>query len=121
MWYQCHINVEVCSSITVVKYLYKYVYKGHDRALAMVQPEARALRLQHFKRLQVGPMETMCLSPGMKSKITSMGGMLVLAKLAIGFLPLTCTACTPMFTAWLFIYLMSKPLTVLRGPRLGKP
>jgi hypothetical protein len=32
MWYQCHINVEVCSSITAVKYLYKYVYKGHDRA-----------------------------------------------------------------------------------------
>jgi hypothetical protein len=26
-----------------VKYLYKYVYKGHDHALTMVQPEARAL------------------------------------------------------------------------------
>jgi hypothetical protein len=26
-----------------VKYLYKYVYKGHDRALAMVQPEAGVL------------------------------------------------------------------------------
>jgi hypothetical protein len=26
-----------------VKYLYKYVYKGHDRALAMVRLEARAL------------------------------------------------------------------------------
>ncbi len=38
MWYKCHINVEVCSSITAVKYLYKYVYKGHDRALAVVQP-----------------------------------------------------------------------------------
>jgi hypothetical protein len=38
MQYQCHINVEVCSSITTVKYLYKYVYKGHDRALAVVQP-----------------------------------------------------------------------------------
>jgi hypothetical protein len=36
MRYQCHINVEVCNSITAVKYLYKYVYKGHDRALAMV-------------------------------------------------------------------------------------
>jgi len=43
MRYKCHINVEVWSSITVVKYLYKYVYKGHDRALAMVQSEARAL------------------------------------------------------------------------------
>ncbi len=43
MRYQCHINVEVCSSITPVKYLYKYVYKGHDRALVVVQPEAGAL------------------------------------------------------------------------------
>ncbi|XP_062203849.1 uncharacterized protein LOC133906087 [Phragmites australis] len=30
--YDCHINAEVCSSIKVVKYLYKYIYKGHDRA-----------------------------------------------------------------------------------------
>jgi hypothetical protein len=47
--------------------------------------------------------------------------MLVLAKLAIGFLPSTCMACTPMFTAWLFICLISRPLTFLRGPQLGKP
>ncbi len=43
MWYQCHINVEVCSSITAMKYLYKYVYKGHDCVLAVVQPKAGAL------------------------------------------------------------------------------
>jgi hypothetical protein len=43
MRYQCHINVEVYSSIMAVKYLYKYVYKGHDHALAVVQPEAGAL------------------------------------------------------------------------------
>ena len=30
--YNAHINVEVCTTIAVVKYLYKYVYKGHDRA-----------------------------------------------------------------------------------------
>jgi len=30
--YDAHIHVEVCSTITVVKYLYKYVYKGHDQA-----------------------------------------------------------------------------------------
>ncbi|XP_052889466.1 uncharacterized protein LOC128297803 [Anopheles moucheti] len=29
--YDCHINVEICNSISSVKYLYKYVYKGHDR------------------------------------------------------------------------------------------
>ncbi|XP_021762930.1 uncharacterized protein LOC110727659 [Chenopodium quinoa] len=31
MLFDCHINVEVCSTIKAVKYLYKYVYKGHDR------------------------------------------------------------------------------------------
>jgi hypothetical protein len=30
--FNCHINVEVCTSVAAVKYLYKYVYKGHDRA-----------------------------------------------------------------------------------------
>jgi len=28
--YDAHINVEVCSTIKSVKYIYKYVYKGHD-------------------------------------------------------------------------------------------
>uniref|UniRef100_A0A914YYL5 ATP-dependent DNA helicase n=1 Tax=Panagrolaimus superbus TaxID=310955 RepID=A0A914YYL5_9BILA len=28
----CHINVEVVSSIKAVKYLYKYIFKGHDSA-----------------------------------------------------------------------------------------
>ena len=28
--YNCHINVEACMSIKSGKYLFKYVYKGHD-------------------------------------------------------------------------------------------
>jgi hypothetical protein len=32
MRYNWHINIEVCSSIKVVKNLFKYIYKGHDRA-----------------------------------------------------------------------------------------
>ncbi|XP_059663506.1 uncharacterized protein LOC132309192 [Cornus florida] len=30
--YDCHINVEICSGLLAIKYLYKYIYKGHDRA-----------------------------------------------------------------------------------------
>jgi hypothetical protein len=30
--YKCHINVEVCNSVKSIKYVYKYVYKGPDRA-----------------------------------------------------------------------------------------
>ncbi|XP_060973322.1 uncharacterized protein LOC115695347 isoform X2 [Cannabis sativa] len=29
--FDCHINVEICSTVKAVKYLYKYIYKGHDR------------------------------------------------------------------------------------------
>jgi hypothetical protein len=32
MRYNCHINVEACSSIKAMKYLFKYIYKGHDQA-----------------------------------------------------------------------------------------
>ncbi len=32
LFFNCHINVEVCTSVAVVKYLYKYVYKGHNHA-----------------------------------------------------------------------------------------
>ena len=35
--FDCHINVEICSSIKSVKYLYKYVYKGHDRIQARIE------------------------------------------------------------------------------------
>ncbi len=36
--FNCHINVEVCTSVAAVKYLYKYIYKGHDRAQVDVGP-----------------------------------------------------------------------------------
>ncbi len=41
--YHVHINVEICLSIFVVKYLYKYVYKGLDCAIAIVERQADML------------------------------------------------------------------------------
>jgi Helitron helicase-like domain at N-terminus len=37
--YNCHINVEICTSVSAVKYLYKYVFKGHDKAAVTIVPE----------------------------------------------------------------------------------
>ena len=31
--YNCHINVEICSTVRAVSYIYKYIYKGPDRAI----------------------------------------------------------------------------------------
>lgn len=33
MKFNAHINVELCNTVTAVKYLYKYLYKGFDRAI----------------------------------------------------------------------------------------
>ena len=34
--YNAHIHVEVCATIKSVKYIYKYIYKGHDRAQVQI-------------------------------------------------------------------------------------
>jgi len=36
--FDCHINLEICSNITAVQYIYKYVYKGPDRAEIVIVP-----------------------------------------------------------------------------------
>jgi hypothetical protein len=35
-YFNCHINIEAYGSIKVVKYLFKYIYKGHDMACIIV-------------------------------------------------------------------------------------
>ncbi|XP_027077088.2 uncharacterized protein [Coffea arabica] len=34
--FDCHINVEICSAIEAVKYIYKYIYKGHDKVMYQI-------------------------------------------------------------------------------------
>ena len=36
--FNCHINVEIVSTVKAVKYLYKYVYKGPDRCTVELGP-----------------------------------------------------------------------------------
>jgi len=41
--YNAHINVEYCASVKAVKYLYKYIFKGHDRAVVSLSPDKSSL------------------------------------------------------------------------------
>lgn len=50
--YDSHINVEMASSISSVKYLFKYVYKGHDRA-AFVVHSGQVNNLNQIQRTSV--------------------------------------------------------------------
>ncbi|KAJ1693623.1 hypothetical protein LUZ63_010321 [Rhynchospora breviuscula] len=38
--YEAHINVEGCHSTSMIKYLFKYICKGHDCAVVVVQPSS---------------------------------------------------------------------------------
>jgi hypothetical protein len=40
--YNAHINVEICNTVKSVKYIYKYVYKGHDRANVAISQASNA-------------------------------------------------------------------------------
>jgi ATP-dependent DNA helicase PIF1 len=39
--FNCHINVEACGSIKAVKYLFKYIYKGDDRASVVMRDASK--------------------------------------------------------------------------------
>ncbi|KYM96549.1 ATP-dependent DNA helicase PIF1 [Cyphomyrmex costatus] len=61
--FNCHINVEVVSSIKSVKYLYKYIYKGHDAAAITIEPITDNVIIDHdevrnfIETRYVGPVE----------------------------------------------------------------
>ncbi|XP_051206116.1 uncharacterized protein [Lolium perenne] len=48
--FDCHINVEVCSSIKAVKYLYTYVYKGHDQTSFNIEKPDADGNIDEIKR-----------------------------------------------------------------------
>ncbi|XP_024980907.1 uncharacterized protein LOC112517764 [Cynara cardunculus var. scolymus] len=52
MMFNCHIKVEVCSSIIYVKYVFKYVYKGHNKQVIHVDPDTEEVIVNEIKRFQ---------------------------------------------------------------------
>lgn len=62
--FNCHINVEIVSSIKSVKYLYKYIYKGHDAASVVIENNMNDAEIVHdeikdfIEARYVGPVET---------------------------------------------------------------
>jgi hypothetical protein len=61
--FDCHINVEVCSSVKAVKYLYKYVYKGHDRINFLIDTNETEKEIDEISAYQsarwISPPEAM--------------------------------------------------------------
>ena len=61
--FDCHIHVEICSTIKAVKYLYKYVYKGHDRIRFFVNPNNQISDFDEIEKFQsarwISPPEAM--------------------------------------------------------------
>lgn len=63
MLLNCHLNIVMVSSIMAVKYLYKYIFKGHDRANVVIDNlgEEREINHDEIKEFldarYVGPSE----------------------------------------------------------------
>ncbi|XP_060212759.1 uncharacterized protein LOC132640260 isoform X2 [Lycium barbarum] len=56
--FDCHMNVEVCSDIKVVKYIYKYICKGHDKIAFSVHNNAEIDEIKEYRSARwVSPPE----------------------------------------------------------------
>nr|XP_043615629.1 uncharacterized protein LOC122587508 [Erigeron canadensis] len=52
--FDCHINVEICATIKVVKYIYKYIYKGYDRIHFAVSSNNGSTLIDEIDQYQSG-------------------------------------------------------------------
>lgn len=50
--FDCHINIEVCSTIKAVKYLYKYIYKGYDKIVYHIATSSDSKGIDEIKQFQ---------------------------------------------------------------------
>ncbi|XP_027155467.1 uncharacterized protein LOC113755757, partial [Coffea eugenioides] len=52
--FDCHMNVEVCSTLKLVKYLYKYIFKGHDLVSFKIVTGGSSDDVDEIKEFQQG-------------------------------------------------------------------
>ena len=56
--YKCHINVEYCASIESMKYIFKYLHKGCDKAFCQIKPmndeESEQINMKSHNTLMAG-------------------------------------------------------------------
>ncbi|XP_027158647.1 uncharacterized protein LOC113760290 [Coffea eugenioides] len=50
--FDCHINVEICSGIEAVKYIYKYIYKGHDKVMYQITSQQTENIIDEIRNFQ---------------------------------------------------------------------
>ncbi|GAA0155634.1 hypothetical protein LIER_13322 [Lithospermum erythrorhizon] len=59
--FDCHINVEVCCDIKAIKYLYKYIHKGHDKVMFRIASDNQGAEIDEISDYQnagwVSPVE----------------------------------------------------------------
>ncbi|XP_071921805.1 uncharacterized protein [Coffea arabica] len=52
--FDCHMNVEICSTLKLVKYLFKYIFKGHDLiSFKIISDDSRA-NVDEIREFQQG-------------------------------------------------------------------
>ncbi|KAL5582136.1 hypothetical protein UlMin_014578 [Ulmus minor] len=66
--FDCHINVEICSTIKAIKYLYKYIYKGHDQIAFHINTDNDTNNVDKIENFQsarwISPPEAMWIIYG---------------------------------------------------------
>ncbi|KAG6705369.1 hypothetical protein I3842_07G176100 [Carya illinoinensis] len=71
--YNCHINIEICSIVKAVKYLYKYIYKGHNRVAFNIISKENNQQIDEIEQFQSGrwitPPEAIIWTPRKKKTI----------------------------------------------------
>jgi len=50
--FNCHINVEICCDIKIVKYIYKYICKGHDKIAFNLHTDNTNIEIDEIKEYQ---------------------------------------------------------------------